>query len=65
MILIQLSPSHSIYMVGHTAVGAWQCHPAPLLSLYGGEGSFPDHVPPNDMVNFESVVVLNLVILVW
>ena len=35
-------PSHPIYMVGHTALGAWQSHLIPLPSLHGGEGSsFP------------------------
>ena len=38
MLLIQLSPSHSIYMVGHTAFGAWQESPNPttLHTWWGG-----------------------------
>ena len=39
MLLNQLFPSHPIYMVGHTALEAWQSHPIPL---HGGEvSSFP------------------------
>ena len=29
MLLILLSPSHSVYMMGHTAQGAWQSHLSP------------------------------------
>ena len=44
-------------MVGHTALGAWQNPPIPPPSLHGGEGSsFAGLVPPDDMVNSESVV---------
>ena len=56
MLLHKLFPS-PIYMVGHTALGAWQSHPIPVPSLHGGEGSsFPGLVPTNDTVNSESVV---------
>ena len=57
LLLNQLLPSQTIYMMGHTALGAWQGHPIPLPSLHGGEGSsFPGLVPSNDMVNSESVM---------
>ena len=36
MPLIQLSPSHSFYMAGHTALGVWQSHLIPPPSLHGG-----------------------------
>ena len=56
MLLNQLPPSHPNYMVGHTALGAWQL-PIPPPSLHGGEGSsFPGLVPPNNMVNSKSAV---------
>ena len=55
LLLNQLSSSHSNYMVGHTALGAWQR--VSLPSLHGGEGSsFPGLIPPDDMVNSESWV---------
>ena len=55
--LIQLFPNHPIYMVGHTALGAWQSHLIPLPSLHDGKGSsFPVLVPSDDMVNSESVM---------
>ena len=39
MLLIQLFPSHSINIVGHTAVGRLaESHPIPLPSLHGREG---------------------------
>ena len=44
-------------MEGHTALGSWQSHLIHLPSLHVGEwSSFPGLVPPNDMVNSESVV---------
>ena len=45
-------------MVRHTALGTWQSMvPIPMSSLHGGEGSLcPVCVPPEDMVNSESVV---------
>ena len=50
-------PSHSFYMVGHTALGAQQRHLIPLPSLHGGEGSsFQGYVPPDDTGNSKSVV---------
>ena len=54
----QLFPSHPIYMVGHTALGAWQSVILiPLPSQHGGEGSsFPGLVPSDDMLNYESVM---------
>ena len=46
--------------------GLAENHLIPLPSLHGGEGSsFLCNAPPNDMVNTESVVGLNLVILRW
>ena len=58
MLLILLSPSHSIFMVGHTDLGAQQSHTIPLPSQYGKEeSSFPGCVPPSDMVNSLSVVL--------
>ena len=48
----QLSPRHSIHMVGHTTFGVQQCDLIPLLSSHDREGtSFPGCVPPDDMVN--------------
>ena len=57
MLLSQLFPNHPIYMVGHTALGAWQSHPIPLPSLHGGQGSsFPGLVPSDATVNSESAM---------
>ena len=57
MLLCLQFPSHPIYMVGHTALGAWQSHPIPPPSLHGGKGfSFPGLVLSNDMVDSESVM---------
>ena len=57
MLLSQLFPSHPNYMLGHTALGAWQSHLIPLPFLHGREGSsFPGLVPSDDTVNSESVV---------
>ena len=57
MLLCLLFPSHPIYMVGHTALGAWQSHPIPLPSLHGGDGSFfPGLVPSDDTVDPESAM---------
>ena len=59
MLLNQVSPSHSKYMVGHTTFGAWQSHLIALPSLHGGEGSsFPGLLPSDDIVNSESVVAI-------
>ena len=54
----QLSSRHSKYMVGHTALRAWErVTQSPLPSLHGGErSSVPGLVPSDDMVNSESVV---------
>ena len=52
----QLSSSHYSNMVGHTAWGLGRESPILPPSLHSGEGSFPDLVPINDMVNSESVV---------
>ena len=50
LLLSQLSPSHSNYMVGHKALGAWQSHPIPPPSLRSGEGSsFLGFVPPDQL----------------
>ena len=57
MLLIQLSPSDSINMMGHTAFETQQNHLVLLSSLHGGEvSSFPGSSPSSDMVNSESVV---------
>ena len=53
MLLIQLFPTHSIYIVGNTAFRAWKSHLIPLPSLHGS--SFPHCVPPNNMVYSTSV----------
>ena len=55
---VQLFPSHPIYMVWHTALGAWiESLQIPLPSLHGEErSSFPGLVPSNDTVNSEFVV---------
>ena len=43
--------------MGHTALGAQQCHLIPLPSLHDGEGSsFPGLVQSDDMVNSESMM---------
>ena len=56
MLLIQLIPSHPIYMVGHTALVVWQSHLIPMPSLHGGEGSSPGLVPSDDTFNSESAM---------
>ena len=56
LLLSLLFPNHPIYMVGHTALGAWQSHPIPLPSLYDGEGSSTGLVPSDNTVNSESVM---------
>ena len=64
MLLIQLSLSHSINMVAHTALGTQQTWPILLHSLHSGEeSSSPGCVPPNDILNL--MWALNLVILMW
>ena len=58
MLLNQLFPSHPIYMLGHTALGAWQratqflCLPC----MVGRGCPFPGLVPSDDMVVSESVM---------
>ena len=57
MLLILMSLSHSIHIVGYTALEAWQSHPIPLCFLQGEERStFPGSAPPYDTVYLESVV---------
>ena len=57
MLLHLVFPSHPIYMVGHTVLGAWQSHLIPPSSLHGREGSsFPGLVPSNDTVDSESMM---------
>ena len=52
-----LFSSHPIYMVGHTALGAWQSLPIPPSSLHGGEGSsFPGLVLSDDLVDSKSAM---------
>ena len=54
------APSHSICMVGHTALGAQQSYPIPPPYLESGEvSSFPGCVQLNGMVNSKSVVSIN------
>ena len=54
MLLSLLFPSHPIYMVGHTGLGAWQ---RVTPSLHGGErSSFPGLVASDDTVDSESVM---------
>ena len=49
MLLKQLTPSHSMNMVGHTAFGAQQGHLILLPSLYNQERlSFPGLIPCNE-----------------
>ena len=65
LLLIELSPIHSSYMVGHTGLGAWQSHLISPASLHGREGfSIPDSALPDDTVDSKSVVGLNLMTLV-
>ena len=48
-------------MVGHTTLGAQKSHLIPPIFLHGVEGfSLPGTVPPNDMVNYESVFGVKL-----
>ena len=56
LLLIQLFSSHSINMMGHIALGAQWSHPIHPPSQHYGEGSFPGHVPPSDMLDSEFVV---------
>ena len=57
MLLIQLSSSYSINIMGHTDLGAQQSHLIPPPSIHGEEGSsFPGCVPLDDMVSSEYVV---------
>ena len=56
MLPTQLSSSHSINMVGDTALGAQQSH-HPLGFLHGWEEySLTGYVAPNDIVGSKSVV---------
>ena len=66
MLLNQLFPSHPNYMVGHTALGAWQSHPIPLPSLYGWEGLlFQVWFNPMTQSTLNLQWALNLMILMW
>ena len=57
MLLIQLSPSHSINMVRCTALGTWQRVPQSVHLPYRvGESSFPCFAQPNYTVNSDPVV---------
>ena len=56
MLLIQLSPNHSIYMMRHTALGVWQTVMKYLFFLAWLGSSFPGCVLLNDMVNSKYVV---------
>ena len=59
ILLSQLSSSHLNNIMGCTALGTQQSHPIPLPSLHVWEGSsFPGLVPPDDMVDSESVLGL-------
>ena len=54
---LMLSSNHSINMVRNIALSAWLSHVIPLLLLYGGQMSpIPGLVPPNYMVNCNSLV---------
>ena len=56
ILLKQLSFSHSINMVRHTALGL-SSHLIPPPCLHGREGSFcPGFVPSNDIVDSRSVL---------
>ena len=51
-----------VYSLG----GCIESHPIPLPSLHDREGSsFPGLVPSDDAVDSDSVMGINLVILVW
>ena len=57
MLLIQLSQSYSINMVGHTDFGAQQKVPDLSAFQHSGEGyHFPGCIPPSDMVDLQSFV---------
>ena len=50
----------------HSLWGSIESHPIPLPSLHDGEGSsFPGLVPSDDALDSDSVMGINLVILVW
>ena len=51
MVVLQLSPNHSIHIVGHAALGVWQSPNNPTFSTWWGY-SFPGSAPPNDMVDW-------------
>ena len=60
MLLTQLPSSHSVNIMGHTALGLQQFHEIPLPSVYGEDGpSLPGFVWHDDIVNSESVVGIN------
>ena len=71
--LVELPATHlAVSQPFHLHGGAYsfgglaESHLIPLPFIHGREGSsFAASVPPNDMVNCESVVSLNLVILMW
>ena len=57
MLLIQLSPSHSICVIGHTALGLGRELPNPSTFLHGAEGSsVPCSAPSTDRSNSASLV---------
>ena len=57
LLLIQLFPSHPIYMVGHTALVVGRESPDPCTCPAWWEGSlFPGFVPSYDTVNSDSVM---------
>ena len=57
MVLNPLAISHSVNMLGHIALGAWQNHPIPQSPLHAWKGSsLPGFVPLQEMVDADSVV---------
>ena len=66
LLLIQLPPSHSIYMVGHKALGTQQSHLILQPSLHVGEGSsFPGCVHFMIWWTPNQWWMWNLLILLW
>ena len=49
-------PSHFIYMMGYTALGAEQSHLIPHPYMLRRFFLFPGYVPPDDTVDSESLV---------
>ena len=66
-LMVLMSLSHSIYMLGHTAVGAWQRVTYSLSLLYMVERGLLFQVVFHLMIQSSLNVwwVLHLVILVW